>query len=638
MSKNITQTFAEVAERLPSQPVQYSKDETGEFQPVSFSQLYSEVEKMAAGLASMGIGRNDLVGLISENRKEWLVADLAVLSLGAADVPRGNDSMPEEIAFILGFTEVSTTFAENAAQVEKLISIQKDMPELKRIIVLDQDFQLKELKSKAADRKSLEILKYHEVIQAGEKFLQNDPDYVKKEVEKGSREDLATIIFTSGTTGEPKGVQLSHANYMAQVDLIDTKIRIGAGDIWLAVLPVWHSFERVMQYIAVLYGCSLAYSKPVGKIMLEDFQKVNPTWMASVPRIWEAVRLGVIKSVNAGSKVKKSLFFFFLGVGKLYRYFHNMVFSRLPSFKRRSRILDALIGFIPMIFFLPGYLLGNLLVFKKIKAKLGTRFVAGISGGGALPSGVDKFFSAVGILLLEGYGLTETAPVVSVRTQWHPVTGSIGTKLECCEIQVRDEAGNVLKPGKKGILYVKGLNVMKGYYKRDEFTRKAIDEEGWFNTGDLAMIAHRGEIRILGRAKDTIVLLGGENVEPLPMEDKMRESMYISQVVALGQDQKFLGALIVPDEENIRQWAKEQGLQVGDYGKFIKGPEVHDLIKSELAEAVSTKNGFKTWERIARFGIIPGPFEVGKELSGKQEIKRHVIYEMYNKEINRIFA
>jgi long-chain acyl-CoA synthetase len=634
MSKKLTQTFLEFVDRLPSQAVQYSKDESGEFQPITYAQLFSEVEKMAGGLASLGVKRGDLVGLISENRKEWLVADMATMSLGAADVPRGNDSMPEEIAFILGFTEVQVCFAENSSQVEKILSVKDQVKTIKTIIVLDQDFDPASVKAPAG----IKIHRYQDVTAAGEKFLAGKDNFVRDEIAKGSREDLATIIFTSGTTGEPKGVQLSHENYMAQVDLIDTKIRIGVGDIWLAVLPVWHSFERVMQYIAVCYGCSLAYSKPVGKIMLADFQKINPTWMASVPRIWEAVRLGVIKSVNAGSKVKKGLFFFFLGIGKLYRYFYNMVMGLLPTFKPRVRILDILLGILPMLFFLPGYLLGNILVFKKIKAKLGTRFMAGISGGGALPSGVDKFFSAVGILLLEGYGLTETAPVISVRTQWKPITGSIGSKLDCCEVEVRDEEGKVLPAGEKGVLFVRGTNVMKGYYKRDEFTEKMMDKDGWLNTGDLSMLGRRGEIRILGRAKDTIVLLGGENVEPLPMEDKMRESMYIGQVVALGQDQKFLGALIVPDEENLKLWAKEQGLEVGDYQTFIQGPEVHDLFKSEIAEAVSAKNGFKNWERIARFGIIPGPFEIGKELSGKQEVKRHVVYEMYKKEIAKIFA
>ncbi len=634
MSKNLTQTFVEYVDKLPSQPVQYSKDANGQFQPITYAQLYNEVEKMAAGLASLGVQRGDLIGLISENRKEWLVADLAVMSLGAADVPRGNDSMPDEVGFILGFTEVEISFAENASQVEKILSVKKDIKSLKTIIVLDGDFDPSSVKVPAG----ITLMTYADVCSAGENFIKGKESFVRDEIAKGSREDLATIIFTSGTTGEPKGVQLTHDNYMAQVDLIDTKIRIGVGDIWLAVLPVWHSFERVMQYIAVCYGCALAYSKPVGKIMLDDFQKINPTWMASVPRIWEAVRLGVIKSVNAGSKVKKGLFFFFLGIGKLYRHFFNMVMGLLPTYKPRIRILDIILGILPMLFFLPGYLLGNLLVFKKIKAKLGTRFVAGISGGGALPSGVDKFFSAVGILLLEGYGLTETAPVVSVRTQWQPITGSIGSKLDCCEVQVRDEENNLLKSGEKGILFVRGQNIMRGYYKREEFTAKVIDKDGWLNTGDLTMLGRRGEIRILGRAKDTIVLLGGENVEPLPMEDKMRESMYIGQVVALGQDQKFLGALIVPDEENIKLWAREQGLSVEDYRKFIDGPEVHDLIKSEIAEAVSTKNGFKNWERIARFAVVPGPFEIGRELSGKQEIKRHVISEMYKKEIDKIFA
>jgi long-chain acyl-CoA synthetase len=309
----------------------------------------------------------------------------------------------------------------------------------------------------------------------------------------------------------------------------------------------------------------------------------------------------------------------------------------MPRFRKRSRILDFAAGIIPYILLWPLKALGSALVFKNIRAKLGGNFVAGISGGGSLPVHVDKFFQAADITLLEGYGLTESGPVLSLRDQKHPVPGTIGPAFPGTELKILDENGKEVTPGETGVLYARGPQIMKGYYRKEELTKQAINEEGFLNTGDLAKITWDGEYAIVGRAKDTIVLLGGENIEPAPIEDKLKESQYISRAVVVGQDQKYLGALIHLDIDNIKRWAQENNVPYRDEKSLSESAEVHIFLTEEISNLISAKNGFKIFERIVRFKVLPGEFEIGRELSAKQEIKRHIIRKMYKKEIESLF-
>ncbi|WP_319560626.1 AMP-binding protein [Marispirochaeta sp.] len=393
-----------------------------------------------------------------------------------------------------------------------------------------------------------------------------------------------------------------------------------------------------MQYVAAGWGSALAYSKPVGKIMLADMQQIKPTWMASVPRIWEAVQAGIYRNINKEGGAKRLLFYFFVAVAGTWTGFRNRLYGLLPEFKKRIRVLDILTAILPFLLLYPLKALGDLLVFSKIRAKLGGNFVAGISGGGALPKSVDRFFSAAGILLLEGYGLTETAPVLGVRDQKHPVPGTIGPVFPGTVIEIRDEEGNILPPGHKGIVYAQGPQVMKGYYKQPELTKAMISPDGWLNTGDLGMLTWHNELAIMGRVKDTIVLRGGENVEPLPIEQKIQESPYIAQTMLLGQDQKYLAALIVPDFDALQEYASQNNLSFMDREDLLISPEIEELINGEIQERINSRNGFKSFERINRFRLLPKPFEVGDELSQKQEIKRHVISEKYAKLLSEIFS
>ena len=632
MADTIPKMMQDFVKREADLTVQWSKDESGEFQAIAWKQLIVEVEAFAAGLLSLGVKRGDHIGMISDNMKEWLWADLAILSIGAADVPRGSDSMAPEIQYILDHAECGVTIAENESQLEKILSIKISLKGLKTLIVLDPDFQ--KTKSKM---QGVAIWTFKEIQEQGREYLKKHSGCIEEEIAKGKTEDLATIIYTSGTTGEPKGVMLTHSNYMHQIPTPLKHIDIDKGDIFLSVLPIWHSYERAIGYVAIFAGCSVAYSKLVAQIMVEDMGKIKPQIFPSVPRIWEAVKRGIIRNIESESSVKKALAYFFIGVGTAHSKLKVRLRGLRPRFKKSSRFVDALISFLPFLLLSPLNALGQVLVFKKIKHKLGGKFKFGVSGAGALPPHVDEFFAAAGILLLEGYGLTETSPIVSARQSYHPVPGTIGPPLEQVEVKVLAEDGSELPPGKKGVLYVRGPNVMKGYYKKPDLSAQAITKDGWLNTGDLAMLTHDGEIKIMGRTKETVVLLGGENVEPGPIEDTITESDYVDQVMVVGQDQKYLAALVVPNFETLKGFAEENGVPFGKVEDLIDNQDIYKLIMDEIDSRVGPKRGFKLFERINKARLLARPFEKGKEMTHTLKLKRNVIYEQYDREIKELF-
>ena len=307
-----------------------------------------------------------------------------------------------------------------------------------------------------------------------------------------------------------------------------------------------------------------------------------------------------------------------------------------PRYTKRSRCFERIVALIPWLFLYPLAGLGKVLVLNKIKSKFGTRFVAGISGGGSLPGHVEEFFNAAGILLLEGYGLTESAPIIALKDQKKPVRHSIGSPYGC-ELEIRDENGKPVPTGEQGVLFAKGDQIMLGYLKQEDLTKEVLDSNGWLNTGDLAVKGFDNEYKIVGREKDTIVLLGGENLEPGPIERKLSESGYIQTSVVVGQDQKYLGVLIVLEMDNVKSFAKNNNIPYVDEDGLCEQPEIREVINDEISSLISADNGFKSFERIYKFKLLHKAFEVGAELSGKQDLKRHVIDEIHGDSIKSLF-
>lgn len=633
MSETVPKRIRLRASQYPTTPFTYTKDENGTFIPTSFADTWEVVRTIGAGLMAMGVQRGDHVGIMSHNRQEWIRTDLAILGLGAADVPRGSDSTAEEMTYILAHADCKISFAEDPEQCEKILSNKDRMPELQRIVLFD-DYQLPE------NRPSIDgvtISSFAELVAAGEAAGEEGRSAFDREVDAGTGDDLATLLYTSGTTGEPKGVMLKHRSFLFQMDRIANILFLTPRDIFLAVLPVWHSFERAVEYVVFNYGASLAYSKPIGKIMLEDMARIRPTWMTSVPRIWEGIRAAVFRNVAKQSPVKQALFHFFVGVGEMHANLLMTAQGRLPRFQKRNRVVDAVVAVIPLLLLTPFRLLGNVLVFRSLKQRLGGRFVAGVSGGGALPPYVDTFFRAAGILVLEGYGLTETGPILAVREQKRPIAGTVGKLLPDIEHKVIAEDGSEVGPGQKGELHVRSEQVMEGYYKKPEVTAEVLTKDGWLNTGDLVLFTYDGEFRIVGRSKETIVLLGGENIEPQPIEDAILQSEAIDQVMVVGQDQKFLGALVVPNEEKMIEFAQTEGLSYVETEEILGDERFHGHIHDEIQARVNAKTGFKGFEQVFRTHILRKPFEVGDEMTQTMKVRRAIVQERYKREIEALF-
>jgi long-chain acyl-CoA synthetase len=631
MVKTIAQMFHKSVLENPELTLIGSKNNSGKFIEETYKEVEDIVINLALGLKdTFNFKKQELVAIISDNRKEWLYSDLALQYLNCVDVPRGLDATDVELIQILNDTKVTSCFVENVSTIKRFDGLKEKLPHLETLILMDKD---------VVDFDSnYKIKRIYDLIARGEYLLEKDltlKNLIIKNLDKASKEDLATIIFTSGTTGACKGVMLTNDNFIYEVtnlqSLVDYKFE--PGQRWMTVLPIWHSLERAVTYVAINYSQAIFYSKPISKIMLSDFKKVNPHWFSSVPRIWQSVNKTIESKIRKTKGAKKTISLILIKNAKEWKLGYNKVHNLLPQYKENKiRLFEYLNGLVKMTLHYPIYKLGQKMMFKKIKGIFGTNLIAGVCGGGSMPKGVDDFFNAIGITLLDGYGMTETAPIISVRNLRKPILGTMQV-IDGCEFKVVDENNKEVSFNEKGVLKVKGRQVMKGYFNNEEETKKIIDKDGYLTTGDLVLKTVNNDISIVGRAKDTIVLAGGENLEPVPIEGKLSELDFIDNVIVIGQDRKYLSALIVPNLNAIKEYID----QLGDKYKDDK-EAIHNFIKEKIDEKVNCKLGFKTYELINKFAILEKPFEVGKELSAKQELKRNIIEEYYKKEIDTLYA
>ncbi len=635
METTLPRLFRKMAQRYPDIAFQMSRFSDGHFEPTTYKEAYGKVLAFAGGLLAIGVERGEHIGMISDNRKEWQQADFALLSLGAVDVPRGCDATIGDLEYILSFAECKMVIVENSSQIKKISGIKDKIPLVKTLIVFEEPSEKDFDEAKNA---GMQLFSFCEILEKGKAYNEKNPEKVLEEMEKGKWDDLASIIFTSGTTGMPKGVMLTHGNFISQLDDIDERIYLYPGDRGLLVLPVWHAFERSVEYVVMSQGATLCYSKPVGPVLLADLQTLNPQVLPAVPRVFESVYDGICRKMRKTGGIVNKLFNFFIAIALFHSKIDRVLFAKTSRFKMDLRLLQWPAFVLPWLVCYPIKLLGGVLIFRKIRKMLGKNFRSGVSGGGALPPVVSKFFWAIGVKLVEGYGLTELSPIVSVQPIRNPVFGNVGVPIRELAARVVDpETGKDLGKCKKGVLELKGPTVMKGYYKQPSLTAKVIDEKGWFNTGDIAVLTVNNEICLRGRIKDTIVQTGGENVEPAPIEMKIQESRFIKTAVVVGQDQRYLAALIVPEKTEVEDFCRETGLPYKTYPEMIRSPEVQRMIETEVATRINAKNGFKSYERINKIALLEKEFEVGVEMSPKLEVKRFKVNEIYAAEIKKLF-
>ena len=566
--------------------------------PISFGRIASDVDALAAALLDLGLKRGDHVGLVAENRYEWLLIDLAMASLGVVDVPRGVDTTPTELQFILEHSGSCAAFAENEKVAADLVAMQQALPDLRHVIVM-------------ADETSVDgALALGDLVQKGAALMQSSGEALQAARAAVDPEDLLTIVYTSGTTAEPKGVMLSHRNVLSNIQTCVDVLHVTDQDTFLSVLPAWHMYERIMDYLALATGGQLTYTDR--RRIKDDLKAVRPTIFAAVPRIWEMLHDGVVNTALKLPGLQGKLFRRCLAVSRKVGAGKASLLERL-----QHAALDRVVN-------------------KKVRAGLGGRLRLCASGGGALPRHVDETFLGMGIPLRNGYGLTETSPVAAVRLPHQTQPGHIGPPLPETRIEARKDDGTTCGTNETGVLWIQGPQVMRGYYENPTRTAEVLTEDGWFNSGDLGHRDEHGNLWITGRAKDTIVLAGGENVEPEPIETLVKTSPLIEQAVVVGQDEKALGVLIVPSAEALEhevprsEWDERDGALHGD--------AVRKLLRAELDRLVTRENGCRPTDRIATLQVLAEPLTPDNGmLTQTLKVRRHVVAERYRDLIAALF-
>jgi long-chain acyl-CoA synthetase len=453
-----------------------------------------------------------------------------------------------------------------------------------------------------------------------------------------TKDDIFTLIYTSGTTGVPKGVVLTHGNIMMNLEIIPGLIALSDDDLWLSILPTWHIFERAAEYSAIAGGCCTVYSTI--KTFAADLEHYKPTIVATVPRLWESMYTKVNAAVEKQGKSKHRIFLFLTGVSATYRRNLRRLKGHLPRFKKEkfsAKLWGDLKAVSAVILMYPLYRIAAKKL-KSVQSKFGGRMRLAISGGGSLPAYLDEWIDAIGIRIINAYGMTECAPAIAGRALNCEVFGTLGPAVGDTQLRIVGEDGEILPAGEEGEIQVKGRQVTPGYYNNDEENERSFTEDGFFRTGDLGKLTLTGELLITGRIKEIIVLANGENVDPSRIESTITKLPFVKDAVLVGQDKKWLGALIVLDMEKMKETIipKLENMY-HDLGDMMKDSRVVDYTKKEINKLLNVKKGFKPYEKLHNIHFMEKDFEPGKDLTNTLKKKRHAIEKRYNTVIQKLF-
>jgi long-chain acyl-CoA synthetase len=592
---------------------------------ITYSQLSDLIQQFAIGLQVLGINMNhsenlpygERVSLIADNSPRWFIADQGIMTTGAVNAVRSAQAEREELLYIITHSGSTALVVEDIKTLNKLGDRLNELP-IKLVVILSDEIPPTEM--------NFQVVNFSQLIEIG-----SHNTLIPVQIDT---EALATLIYTSGTTGKPKGVMLSHRNLLHQVKTLGTVVQPKKGDIALSILPTWHSYERSGEYFLLSQGCTQIYTNL--RSVKGDLKKFKPNYMIAVPRLWESIYEGVQKQFREQPAKKQSLVKFLLEMSQKYvearRISQGLSLNHIQaSVIARSQAKIVELGLLPF------HAIGQKLVYTKVREATGGNIKHVISGGGALPGYIDNFFEIVGVEILQGYGLTETSPVTNARRPWRNLRGSSGQPIPGTEVKiVHPETRQPLPVGTRGLVLLKGPQIMQGYYQNPEATNKVIDPEGWFDSGDLGWVTPENDLVLTGRAKDTIVLTNGENIEPQPIEDACLRSPYIDQIMLVGQDQRSIGALIVPNLEALAKWADTQNhSQKIDLESKI----VQDLFRQELNREVQNRPGYRVDDRIVPFKLIEEQFSIENGLMTQTlKIRRHIVMERYSDIIDIMFA
>ncbi|HEY0081023.1 MAG TPA: long-chain fatty acid--CoA ligase [Pyrinomonadaceae bacterium] len=585
----------ERAARLHRKPDALNYKRDGQWRSVSSEEFITRARRIALGLYSMGVRRGERVGLLSESRPEWVMADAGCQLAGAIDVPIYPTQAPPQVCYILSDSGARVLFIQNLAAYERIIESIRDCEALERIIFLEGEKPDEEF-----------ALTLAELEERGRDLDAQEPNLSEKLSRAVEPEDLATIIYTSGTTGEPKGVMLTHSNLVT--NLIDCSVHLsfGARDVVLSVLPLSHIFERTGMNMYLHHGMSVYFAESLEKIG-DNMREVRPSIMLCVPRLFEKIYARIKEKAAAGGKVKASLLAWAVSVGKRWA---QATVKREP---------------IPATLALQ-YKLASRLVFSKWQEGVGGRMRLFVSGGAALPEELGYIFMGAGLPIVQGYGLTETSPVITAGSPDDNRIGTVGQAIRNVEVRIAED----------GEIETRGPNIMRGYYNKPEATRDVFTADGWFKTGDIGTLDAEGFLRITDRKKELFKTSGGKYLAPQPIEQRLKQSRFVNQVVLIGNGRKFASALIVPNWEQLRSYAQLKGLDCKTPADFCRDPRILDLFQRQVDSLTAD---LSKYERVKKVALLENELTIeGGELTPTLKIKRRVIDDKYRNVIDSLYA
>lgn len=567
----------------------------GKYVGITYDQLREETELLANGLAYLGIKNNDKVSIISENRPEWVYSDFAILGLGGIDVPLYPSLTADSVEFILNNSESKGVILSNKFQLNKLLKVRDRCKTLKFIIILNE---------KDYDPNVKDLHTFKDVQEFGRKFRKDNPGHFAESMQLAKPGDICTIIYTSGTTGEPKGVVLTHQNILSNVQSALESFPINKDDVFLSFLPLCHIFERMGgYYTAFACGGTICYAESI-ETVAQNLIEVKPTIMTTVPRLFERIYSKIMKNVESQPEKKQKIFFWAIEIGR--EYAKTKKTKSIPlSLSIKHKIADKL-------------------VFKKLREKTGGNLRFFISGGAALPRELGEFFEAVGILIIEGYGLTESSPVISANRLDAYKFGTVGKAMPGVQIKIAED----------GEILAKGPNIMQGYYKNKKETEATI-KDGWLYTGDIGVFDQDGFLIITDRKKHLFKTSAGKYIAPTPIENIFLASKYIDQFVLIGDRRMFLTALIVPDFEALKEYADSHNIKYSTTEDLAKDDEIYKLLEKDMDQFQKKLANF---ERVRKFVMLDRPFSIESgEITPSMKVKRKFIEERYQDLIEQMY-